>query len=74
MYKLLTILFFLGAIGGFGLSTRSSYEYQSQSMYGVPMGEAKTHQISQRERNFFMGLGFACMIGGIVCLAKARPR
>jgi len=41
MNKLMAILFLLGAIGGFGFPQRDSFQSQSTTRFGTPVGEVR---------------------------------
>jgi hypothetical protein len=72
MNKLMAILFFLGALGGFGLSTRTSYQVQDQTRYGSPVGEPRTVYVKSGDRAFFVAFGVVCMVASLYFVAKIR--
>ena len=72
MNKLLAILFFLGAIAGFGLSQRDSFQIQSQTRTGAPVGELRTVQITPGDRVGYIALGVICMVGCLYFVMRIR--
>jgi hypothetical protein len=72
MNKLMAILFSLGAIGGFGLSQRQSYETQSHSIYGAPAGEVRTIAINPSDRAGYAGVGAVCAIAALFFIVRVR--
>ncbi|HXJ61054.1 MAG TPA: hypothetical protein VNU68_30785 [Verrucomicrobiae bacterium] len=63
MNKLMAILFLLGAIGGFGLSQRESYQTQSHTWTGTPVGEPRTVHMTRADRVSYVAFGVVCMAG-----------
>lgn len=65
MNRLLALFFLLGAIGGFGMSVkRTPYQVQDRSaITGTPVGPVRTVYVREGDRIFYMGFGFACLIG-----------
>ena len=61
MNKLMAILFFFGAIGGFGLSQRDSYRTQNQTKGGAPVGEIRTVHITPGDKIGYVACGAVCM-------------
>ena len=72
MNKLITILFLLGAIGGFGLSQRDSFQTQSTTGFGAPVGEARTVEITPGDRVGYIAFGVVCMVGCLYFVACIR--
>ena len=72
MNKLLAILMLLGAIGGFGLSTRTSYQFQGENRYGAPLGEPGTVYITSGDRIFYVVFGALCMAGSLYFIVRIR--
>ena len=72
MNKLMAILFLLGAIGGFGLSQRDSYQTTSRSYLGAPVGEPRTVQITPGDRAGYIVIGVACMVGCFYFVVRIR--
>ncbi len=72
MNKLLAILLLLGAIAGFGLSTRTSYQIQDLTPRGAPVGEPRTVYPSSGDKAFYVIFGAACMAGSLYFIARIR--
>ncbi len=72
MNKLMAILFLLGAIGGFGLSTRTSYQVQRQTYYGTPVGEPRTVAVSAGTRVFYVAFGVVCTAACLYFVGRIR--
>jgi hypothetical protein len=70
--KFLAMLLLLGAIGGFGLSTRRSFQVQSTTKYGTPIGPLRTVAVSQGDRIFYISFGLVCFIGSAYFIARSR--
>jgi hypothetical protein len=72
MNKLMAILFLFGAIGGFGLSQRDSFQTQDHTWTGAPVGEPRKVQITRGDRVGYIGLGVVCMVGCLYFVARIR--
>ncbi|MDB6023461.1 MAG: hypothetical protein JWQ04_3318 [Pedosphaera sp.] len=68
----MAIFFLLGAIGGFGLARRDSFQTQSQSTHGAPVGEIRTVQITKLDRVGYRAIGTICVVACIYCIARIR--
>jgi hypothetical protein len=72
MNKLMALLFAMGAIGGFGLSQRDSFESQNVGRYGAPVGEVRTVFISRTARIGCIVFGTGCMAACLYFVARIR--
>jgi len=72
MNKLMAMLFLLGAIGGFGLSHRDSFQTQAHSYTGAPIGEPRTVQITPGNRAAYIAIGVVCMVGCFYFVVRIR--
>jgi hypothetical protein len=72
MNKLMAILLLLGAIGGFGMSQQGSFQTQSHTWTGAPVGEPRIVQQRRAERAGYFAFGLLCMIGCIYFIARIR--
>jgi len=68
----MAILFLLGAIGGFGLSQRDSFQSQSTTSFGTPVGEVRTHQVTPADRMGYIAFGVVCMVGCLYFVMRIR--
>jgi len=66
----MAILFALGAMGGFGLAQRDSFESQSHGKFGTRIGEARTVQITAADRAGYAGFGIVCAVGCVYFLTR----
>lgn len=72
MNKLMAMLFLLGAFGGFGLATSTSYQVQDQTPHGAPVGQPRTVYVKSSDRAVFIVFDSVCMAGSLYFLAKIR--
>jgi len=72
MNKLMAILFLLGAIGGFGLSQRDSFQTQSRTYTGAPVGEPRTVHITRGDRVGYIAFGVVCMVACLYFVVRIR--
>ena len=72
MNKLMAILFLFGAIGGFGLSQRDSFQTQSHTSMGAPVGEPRSVQITRGDRAGYIAFGVVCMVGCLYFVVRIR--
>ena len=72
MNKILALLLLFGAIGGFGLSARRSYQVQDQSRYGAPVGPVRTAYVGEGDRIFFILFGLVCLVGSGCLIVSTR--
>jgi hypothetical protein len=70
--KLLAILFAMGAIGGFGLSQRDSFQSQNVNRYGAPADEVRTVSISHSERVGYIAFGAICAAACLFFIVRVR--
>ena len=68
----MAILFGLGAIGGFGLSQRDSFETQRHSVHGAATGEVETVHITPGNRIAYGAFGVGCMVACLYFIARSR--
>jgi len=72
MNKLMAILFLFGAIGGFGLSQRDSFQTWSSSLFGFPVGDVRTVEVTRADRIGYITFGVVCMAGCLYFIARIR--
>jgi hypothetical protein len=72
MNKLLAMLFLLGAIAGFGLSQRNTYQVQETTPHGAPVGEPRTVTVGHWDKVFFVAFGTASTAACLFFVAKMR--
>ena len=72
MNKLMAMFLLLGALGGFGMSQRDSFQTQSQTWTGAPVGEPRTVKITPEDRVGYVAFGFACMAGCLYFAVRIR--
>jgi hypothetical protein len=72
MNKFMAILFAIGAIGGFGLSQRDSFQTQDVSWFGNPVGEVRTVYITRASRNGYITVGTVCMVACLYFISRIR--
>jgi len=72
MNKLMAVLFLLGAIGGFGLSQRDSFQNQSHTYTGAPVGEPRTVQITPGDSIGYVAFGVVCMVACLYFIVRIR--
>jgi hypothetical protein len=68
----MAILFLLGAIGGFGLSQRDSFQTQDHSYTGAPVGQPRTVQISRGDRVGYVAIGVVCIAASLYFAFRIR--
>jgi hypothetical protein len=72
MNKFIALLLLLGAIGGFGLSAKTSYDVQDTTFTGAPVGEPRKVYVSRGSRIFYVAFGVCCSIGFLYFVARVR--
>ena len=72
MNKLMAIFFLLGALGGFGMAQRGSFQSHRATPTGAPTGETRTVYVTRSDRIAYTALGVACMIGSLYFIARIR--
>ena len=72
MNKLMAILFLLGALGGFGLSQRDSFQTQRQGPRGALVGEPYTVQVTHGDRIGYIAIGVVCTVACLYFLVRVR--
>jgi hypothetical protein len=72
MNKLMAMLFLLGALGGFGLSQRDSFQTQNTTRFGTPVGEVRTVEITRGDRVGYIAIGVVCMVGCLYFIVRIR--
>jgi hypothetical protein len=72
MNKILAILFLLGALGSFGLSQRDSFQFQSQTRTGAPVGEVRIHYVTRAEKWGYIVFGLICAVGGLYFISRIQ--
>ena len=72
MNKVMALLLLFGAVGEFGLSTKTSYEVQDKTYYGTPVGEPRKVYVSGASRAFHVAFGICCSIGCLYFVARIR--
>lgn len=72
MNKLMAILFFFGALGGFGMSQRDTFRSQALSGRGKPAGPVYTVPVTRTEKIGFFALGGGCMTACLYFIARMR--
>jgi hypothetical protein len=71
MNKLMAVLLFLGALGGFGLSRRDSFESR-EAVRGTPSRGVRIVRITPVARVGYMSLGVVCLVGCLYFVARIR--
>ena len=74
MNRLMALLFGLATIGAFALSQRDSYRPQPHSAFGQPIGEARTVQVTEENRIFYLVVGAVSMGLCLYFVSRIRLR